>query len=68
LRTAEAAVNAMQALSKKIGLSQHLRDLGVGMDKLKVCSELSMTDGSIIYNPRIIMDTEEVFAVYKEAF
>jgi len=58
----------MQALSKKIGLSQHLRDLGVGMDKLKECSELSMTDGSIIYNPRIIMDNEEVFAVYKEAF
>ena len=68
LRTAEAAVNAMQALSKKIGLSQHLRDLGVGMDKLKECSELSMTDGSIIYNPIIIMDNEEVFAVYKEAF
>jgi len=68
LGAAEAAVNAMQALSKKIGLSQRLRDLGVGMDKLKECSELSMTDGSIIYNPRIIMDTEEVFAVYKEAF
>jgi len=61
-------VHAMQALSKKIGLFQRLRDLGVGMDKLKECSELSMTDGSIIYNPRIIMDNEEVFAVYKEAF
>jgi len=64
----EAGVNEMQALSKRIGLSQRLRDLGVEVDTLKECSELSMSDGSIIYNPKIIMDAEEVFAVYEEAY
>lgn len=68
LEAGQAAVNEMQALSKRIGLSQRLRDLGVEMDKLKVCAELSLSDGSIIYNPRIIMDAEEVLALYEEAF
>ena len=68
LNAGQAAVNKMQALSKRIGLSQRLRDLGVDVDTLKECSELSMSDGSIIYNPKIIMDAGEVFAVYEEAY
>jgi alcohol dehydrogenase class IV len=68
LQAGEAAVNGMRALCRKIGLSQRLRDLGVGVDKLKECSELSLTDGSIIHNPKVIMETEEVFSVYEEAF
>ena len=68
LDAGQAAVNEMQAFSKKIGLSQRLRDLGVDVDTLKECSELSMSDGSIIYNPKIIMEAEEVFAVYEEAY
>ena len=68
LNAGQTALNEMQALSKKIGLSQRLRDLGVEVDTLKECSELSMSDGSIIYNPKIIMDAEEVFAVYEEAY
>jgi alcohol dehydrogenase class IV len=68
LNAGQTAVNEMQTLSKKIGLSQRLRDLGVVVDTLKECSELSMSDGSIIYNPKIITDAEEVFAVYEEAY
>ena len=68
LEAGQAAVNQMQALSKKIGLSQRLRDLGVEVDTLKECSELSLSDGSIIYNPKIILDAEEVLAVYEEAY
>ena len=64
----QAAVDEMLALSKNIGLSQRLRDLGVEVDTLKECSELSLSDGSIIDNPKIIMDAEEVLAVYEEAF
>ena len=64
----QAAINEMQDFSKRIGLSQRLRDLGVEVDTLKECSELSLSDGSIIYNPKIIMDAEEVLAVYEEAF
>ncbi len=68
LNAGQAAVDEMKALSKRIGLSQRLRDLGVAVDTLKECSELSLSDGSIIYNPKIVMDAEEVFAVYEEAY
>ena len=68
IQAGEAAASGMQAFSKKIGLSQRLRHLGVEVDQLKTCSELSMGDGSIIYNPKIIMDAEEVLAVYEEAY
>lgn len=68
LNAGQVAVHEMKALSKRIGLSQRLRDLGVAVDTLKECSELSLSDGSIIYNPKIIMDAEEVFAVYEEAY
>jgi alcohol dehydrogenase class IV len=68
LEAGRAAVNEMQAFLKRIGLSHRLRDLGVEKDKLKVCAELSLSDGSIIYNPRIIMDAEEVLALYEAAF
>ena len=65
---ARLPVDAMQDLSKRIGLSRRLRDLGVEVDTLKECSELSLSDGSIIYNPKIIMDADEVMAVYEEAY
>lgn len=68
LNAGQVAVVEMKALSKRIGLSQRLRDLGVAVDTLKQCSELSLSDGSIIYNPKIVMDAEEVFAVYEEAY
>jgi alcohol dehydrogenase class IV len=68
LDAGQAAVNEMTTLSKRIGLSQRLRDLGVDVDTLKECSELSLSDGSIIYNPKVIMDAEEVLAVYEEAY
>ena len=68
LNAGQVAVDEMKALSKRIGLSQRLRDLGVAVDTLKQCSELSLSDGSIIYNPKIVMDAEEVFAVYEEAY
>lgn len=68
LDAGQAAVDAMQSLCESIGLSQRLRDLGVEIDTLKECSELSMSDGSIIYNPRMIMDAEEVLGVYEDAY
>jgi len=68
LEAGQSAVNEMQALLKRIGLSQRLRDLGVEVDTLKECSELSLSDGSIIYNPKIILDAEEVLAVYEDAY
>ena len=68
LSAAQAAVDTMQAFAKSIGLNQRLRDLGVDANLLKDCAELSMSDGSIVYNPKIVTDAEEVLDVYRKAY
>jgi alcohol dehydrogenase len=68
LSAANAAADEMEVFAKSIGLDHRLRDLGVEEKSLKDCAELSMSDGSIIYNPRIVMDAEEVLSVYLKAF
>jgi aldehyde dehydrogenase (NAD+) len=68
LSAAKAAVDKMQTFAKSIGLNQRLRDLGVDENLLKDCAELSMSDGSIVYNPKIVTDAEEVLNVYLKAY
>ena len=65
---ANAAADKMEAFAESIGLDQRLRDCGVTEEKLKECAELSMSDGSIIYNPKMVMDAEEVLNVYRKAY
>ena len=65
---AVAAANNMEAFAQSIGLNQRLKDLGVTEDQLKESAELSMSDGSIIYNPKMVMDAEEVFSIYRAAY
>ena len=62
------AVAEMVALVKKIGLPKGLKEAGIDEARLAECAELSMTDGSIIYNPRMVLEAEEVLDVYKKAF
>ncbi len=65
---AKAAVDTMQTFAKSIGLNQRLRDLGVDANLLKDCAALSMSDGSIVYNPKIVTDAQEVLNVYLKAY
>ena len=65
---AVAAANNMEAFAQSVGLNQRLKDLGVTEDQLKECAELSMSDGSIIYNPKMVMDAEEVLRIYRMAW
>jgi aldehyde dehydrogenase (NAD+) len=64
----KAAAEAIWALTGKIGLPQKLRDAGVPEEGLAAAADLSMADGSIIYNPRMVADTEEVLEVYRAAW
>jgi aldehyde dehydrogenase (NAD+) len=68
LSAANAAVDKMQAFAKGIGLNQRLSDLGVNENDLKECAELSMSDGSIVYNPKMVMEAEAVLQVYRKAY
>jgi len=54
--------------TKKLGLPQRLRDVGVPEGGLKECSELALSDGAIVYNPKSISDAAEVLKVYQEAW
>jgi len=68
LSAANAAVDEMQAFAQSVGLKQRLRDLGVNEDSLRQCAELSMSDGSIVYNPKMVMDSAEVLRIYRNAY
>jgi alcohol dehydrogenase class IV len=54
--------------TKKLGLAQRLRDVGVPEEGLKECSELALSDGAIVYNPKFISDSEEVLKIYRQAW
>jgi alcohol dehydrogenase class IV len=65
---AVAAADKMEAFAQSVGLNQRLQDFNVTAEKLEECAELSMSDGSIIYNPKMIMDAKEVLNVYLKAY
>ena len=54
--------------TRKLGLPQKLRDVGVPEERLEECSELALSDGAIVYNPKFISDSKEVLKVYQEAW
>jgi aldehyde dehydrogenase (NAD+) len=68
LEAGKKAADAVWELTKKIGLPQKLREVGVPEDGLATAADLSLSDGAIVYNPRMVMDSDEVLEVYREAW
>lgn len=64
----KAAAEAVWELTKKIDLPQKIRDTGVPEGGLAEAAELCLSDGAIVYNPRMVMDAEEVLEVYRQAW
>jgi alcohol dehydrogenase class IV len=54
--------------TKRLGLPQKLREAGVPQEGLKECSEIALSDGAIVYNPKLISDPAEVLKVYEQAW
>ncbi len=65
---ARAAADAVWELTRQIGLPQRLRETGVPEEGLAAAADLSLSDGSIVYNPRPVFEAEEVLAIYREAW
>ncbi len=65
---AEAAINAVWELTKRMGVPQKLREVGVTEDVLPQAADMSLSDGSLVYNPKMIFEAEQVLEVYREAF
>jgi aldehyde dehydrogenase (NAD+) len=64
----QAAIDAIFELTKKIGLPQKLSEAGVEESGLEAIAELSLYDGAIVYNPKMIFEPEQVMEVLKKAF
>lgn len=64
---AKAAVNAVFDLTKKIGHPQKLSEFGVTEEDIIKAADMSMSDGSIVNNPRYVADSGEVLAIYRKA-
>ena len=54
--------------TRGLGLPQKLREVGVSEDGLHECSEIALSDGAIVYNPKFICDSAEVLKVYRQAW
>jgi alcohol dehydrogenase len=54
--------------TKKLGLPQRLRDVGVPEEGLNECSEIALSDGAIVYNPKFISESTEVLKIYQQAW
>lgn len=68
LEAGRAGIDKMKDLIKTIGLPQRLQETGIHETDLKECAELSISDGSIIYNARLIFESKEVLELYHKAF
>jgi alcohol dehydrogenase class IV len=65
---AGAAIVEMDALLRRIGHPLRLSEAGVKEEDLRKAATLSLSDGAIVNNPRMVLDEEEVIAVYRAAF
>jgi alcohol dehydrogenase class IV len=66
-QAAAAAVKAVFDFTKKIGHPQKLSEFGVTEENIIKAADMSMSDGSIVNNPRLVMDSGEVLEIYKKA-
>jgi len=64
----EAAANAIWDLTKRMGVPQKLTEAGVPEDALEQVAEQAMSDGAIVYNARMVMDSSEIVDLLKKAW
>ena len=63
----EAVVEAIRDLSKKLGIPQHLRDVGIPEEMLSSLAEQAINDACTPGNPRDVT-VEDLINIYKEAY
>lgn len=64
----KAAVEKVWDFTKKIGLPQKFDKVSVPEEGLVEAAELAMSDGDILYNPRLVLEAEEVLEIYRKAW
>ncbi len=66
-RAAKAAVEGIFDLLKRIGHPLRLSEIGVKEEDVIKAADLSMADGAIVNNSRLVTDSSEVLAIYRKA-
>ncbi len=64
---AHQAADLMQAFVHRVGLTTHLGELGVPEASLAQAAEMALSDGSIIYSPRPVMEPAEIEGLLRQA-
>jgi aldehyde dehydrogenase (NAD+) len=63
---AKAAIAAVREFTKKISHPQRLSEWKVKEDDIVKAAELSLSDGAIVSNPRLVLNASEVLDIYKK--
>lgn len=64
----QRGIEAIRDLTKRCGLPSSLSAVGLTEDQIPRCADLSMSDGSIVYNPKMVFEMEDVISLYRKAF
>jgi aldehyde dehydrogenase (NAD+) len=62
----KAAIAAMREFTKKISHPQRLSEFKVKEDDIVKAAELSLGDGAIVNNPRLVLDASEMLDIFKK--
>jgi alcohol dehydrogenase class IV len=65
---AEAAIGEIRNFLRRIGHPERLSAVNVRQADLEKAAMLSLSDGAIVNNPRLVLDAQEVLALYQAAF
>lgn len=68
LDAAHAAIRAIREFTRKIGHPQKFSEMGVKQQDIEKAADMSLSDGSIVNNPRIVMDSSEVVDIFQKTF
>ena len=68
LVTVDAVAASIARFVFECGLPTRLRDVGVPESDLAEIAEITLSDGSIVYNPKPVTDASEVMTVLRAAY
>ncbi len=68
MEAGEAAIKKVEELLIEVNLPRKLSEFDVTEEEMKKCSELAMSDGSIVCNPKMVREPEEVFEIFEKAY
>jgi lactaldehyde reductase len=63
-----AVAHAISAFTTRLGIPQTLREAGVPEDGLVDASEVTLTQGPMVFNPKPVGDPQEILGIYKNAW